>query len=175
MTSPICGDAWIASDLETVSNPEDLDARVEALLDSRECREPGAAAMLAVLLGVDAWVLDRLAGVPVANDVAAARLRLIGAALAEVVARAEALRRGDDARGLRQALAVCAALQWEALGEVGLSEAAFALRDGHGFDGVLLAAAVREAVPRGRRAVLARVRAIAVAEAPAQVAAAIAC
>jgi len=166
---------WMGFDLGSVANPEDLDARLEALLDDQEGVACGAVETLAAWLGVESWALHRLAGVPIAADVARARLALLRASLGEVERRAEALRRGDDARGFRQALAVCAALQWEVLGDVESSAAAFACRDRPRFDGVLLAAAVREALPRGRTAALERIRAIAVAGAAADVAAAIAC
>ena len=169
------GAIWMGCDLEAVSGPEDLDARLEALLDVQEAAVCGAVETLAVCLGIEPWALHRLAGVPVAADVAYARLRLLSAGLAEVVRRAEALRRGDDSRELRQALAVCAALQWEALGDVESSAAAFACRDRPYFEAVLLAAAVREAAPRGAAAVLQRVRTIAVADGATEAAAAIAC
>ncbi len=169
------GTIWARCDLESVASPEDLDARLDALLDAPGPEIEGAAARLAAWLGIEPWALHRLAGVPVAADVAAARLRLIAAARRETLLRAEALKRSDDARRLRHALAVCAALQWEALGDVAASALAFACRDRPRFDAVLLAAAVREAAPRGTAAVLERIRTIGVAGGAAEAAAAIAC
>lgn len=169
------GTLWRRCDLETVANPEDLDARLDALLDIQDSAPPGAVGRLAAWLGVEPWALHRLAGVPIAAEVAGAWLRLIDAARGETLRRAEALRRGEDARGVRHALTVCAALQWEALGDVASSALAFACRDRPRLDGVLLAAAVREAAPRGNAAVLHRIRRIAVAGRVAEAAAAIAC
>lgn len=169
------GTSWSGFGLDTVSNPEDLDARLEAALESRGPVACGAVATLAARLGMETWALRRLAGVPIAAEVAAARLRLLDAACEESRARALAFRGDDDARRLRQAVAVCAALQWESLGDVDRSGAAFACRDRPRFGGGFLAAAVCEAVPRGRTALLARIRLVAIAGAASEAAAAIAC
>lgn len=169
------GTLWMRCDLDSVASPEDLDARLDTLLDTQRAVATGAVARLAAALGIEPWALHRLAGVPIAAGVANARLRLISAARREVLQRAEALKRGDDTRALRHALAVCAALQWEALGDVAASALAFACRDRPRFDGVLLAAAVRAAAPHGEAALLQRIRTIAVAGGAAEAAAAIAC
>lgn len=169
------GTLWTRCDLDTVANPEDLDARLDAVLDAQDPATAGAVGRLAAWLDIEPWALHRLAGVPIAADVASGRLRLIDAARGETLRRAEAFKRGDDARGLRHALAVCAAMQWEALGDVAASALAFACRDRPRLDAVLLAAAVREASPRGTAAVLHRIRRIAVAGGAAEAAAAIAC
>jgi hypothetical protein len=169
------GTLWTRCDLDAVANLEDLDARLDAVLDMQDPATAGAVGRLAAWLAIEPWALHRLAGVPIAADVANARLHLIGAARNETLRRAEALKRGDDARGLRHALAVCAAMQWEVLGDVAASALAFACRDRPRLDAVLLAAAVREAAPRGSAVVLHRIRRIAIAGGAVEAAAAIAC
>ncbi len=149
---------WHDFELDGVDSPDDLDRRLDWLIDSLP-PSPRARARLAAALGIGAGELRRRAGVPVANAVAAARLRLIDAALAECRAGAEA----GGAGHLRHALAVCAALQWDALGEAGLSALAFVRREATRPADDHLAAAVRAAVPLGHAAALARIRALAVA------------
>lgn len=153
---------WRNFGLDGVEGPDDLDTCLDGVIEAQPPL-PGARARLADALGVEVAELRRRAGVPVADAVAAARVRLIDAALAECRARAEA----GDGPGLRHALAVCAALQWDALGEAGLGALAFVRREALLPTAEHLVGAVRAALPRGRRAVLARIRTLAVASAAA--------
>lgn len=149
---------WRDFRLDAVDGPDDLDACLDLLIETLPPL-PGAIPRLAMALGVGVAELRRRAGVPVAGAVAAARLRLIGAALDECRRRAEA---GEGER-LRHALAVCAALQWDALGEPGLGALAFVRREAVLPTADHLAGAVRAALALPRPAALARIRALAVA------------
>lgn len=153
---------WCDFELDAVEGPDDLDARLELAIETAPA-SAAAPARLAAALGIGAAELRRRAGVPVAPGVAAARLLLIEAALAVCAARAEA---GEGA-ALRQAVAVCAALQWDALGDAGASALAFLRREAAMPTADHLAAAVRAAARLGRRAALARIRCLAVAAAAA--------
>lgn len=149
---------WRDFQLDAVDGPDDLDARLDLLIEALPPL-PRATPRLAAALGLTATELRRRAGVPVAEAVAAARLRLIGAALGECRTRAEA---GEGAR-LRHALAVCAALQWDALGEAGMGTLAFVRREAVLPTADHLAGAVRAALAQPRPVALARIRALAVA------------
>ncbi|MGE4528080.1 MAG: hypothetical protein AB7D00_06905 [Rhodospirillaceae bacterium] len=151
---------WRDCGLDGVRGVEDLDEAVEAALGGCAAAAAEAPERLAALFGLDATALERRAGVPVAPEVAAARHGLIVAALAQCRAAAEAPQEGA---GLRHALAVCAALQHETLGETQASEAALARREAAEPALELLARAVRRATPRGARFALAAVRALAAA------------
>lgn len=150
---------WRDCGLDGVRGVEDLDDAVEAALGGETAED--APERLAGLFGLDAAALERRTGVPVAPEVAAARHGLIVAALARCRAAAEA---PQEAAALRHALAVCAALQHETLGETQASEAALARREAAEPSAQLLAQALRGALPRGTRAALAAVRALAAAE-----------
>lgn len=153
---------WLEFALDAVEGPDDLDARLDLAIESAAA-SAGAAARLAAALGIGLADLRRRAGVPVAAAVAAARLSLIEAALAECLRCAEA----GDGPGLRHAVAVCAALQWDALGDATASALAFLRREAVTPSADRLAAAVCAAAPLGRRAALARIRSLAVAAAAA--------
>jgi len=146
---------WRDYGLDAVRSLDNLDARIDAVLDTRDAAPEGRI-RLAAALGIAATELDRRAGVPVADAVADARLVLIEAACAACRTRAV---RADA--GLRRAVAVCAVLQWDALGEVGRSARAFAAIGET--SGATFADAVRAALALPPVACLARIRALAVA------------
>ncbi|WP_337997154.1 hypothetical protein [Oleispirillum naphthae] len=152
---------WRDCGLDGVRGVEDLDEAVEAALGGCAVAAADAPERLAALFGLSAAALERRTGVPVAPEVAAARHGLIAAALAQCRAAAEAPQEGA---GLRHALAVCAALQHETLGETQASEAALARREAAEPAPELPARALRRALPCGERIALAAVRALAAAE-----------
>lgn len=120
------GPIWAFCRLDAAHRLEDLDDALEALLDAGgDVPAPtDASVRLAALLGYGVAEMERHIGTRLCDEVAAARIRLIEAAFAECQARA----RGTDEE-LHHALAVCAALQHEALGDVASGAAAFAVLD----------------------------------------------
>ncbi len=151
---------WAFCRLEAACRVEDLDVAVDMLLDAREGDPvpPGVASRLAALLGYGVAELERRTGLRPCADLAAARLLLIEAAFAECRRR---LRKGRD--GLRQALAVCAALQFEALGDAAAGARAFAALRADKVEDARLAGILRASLPLGECVALAVTRALALA------------
>lgn len=122
-------DAWHRYDLDAACSAEDIDAAVDAALDDDAAAgaDPAAPDRLAAVLGVDAAAFRRLVGGPVAPEVAAVRLTLIAAADAACRARA-----AGGGAAFVHALAVAAALRFEAFGDAAASVAAMALARDYG-------------------------------------------
>jgi hypothetical protein len=150
---------WRFCRLNAARCPEDLDDALERLLDAWDDvpSDPGAPARLAAVFGLSAEDMERRTGVAGCPTVAAARLALIGAAFTEC-----RLRVRNGGRNLGQALAVCAALQFEALGEVSSGAAAFAAME-KGAKAVPLARILRSALYLGPCVGLAVMRGVALA------------
>jgi hypothetical protein len=160
------GPIWGFWRLDAVHRSEDLDDALETLLDAlAEASAPADPLVrLSALLGCGVAEMERRTGLCLCDEVAAARLLLIEAAFAECLARTK-----GTGGGLRHALAVCAALQHETLGDVASSAAAFALLDDpRGVPCGVLTQLFLSSLPLGERAALAVVRArtLAVREAP---------